>query len=225
MLIAFSGLDGAGKSTQIELLLKDFRARGAAPVFLWARGGYTPLFNWVKTLIRKMTGGKALPPSGRSQARNRSFSKPWVRYLWLQMALFDLVLTYGIRVRWWLATGKTVVCDRYIWDTLIDFRLNFPNNPIEKYWLWRLLKKVAPIPSVSFLMIIPVSESLRRSELKAEPFPDSADVLSKRREMYLSMTGSAKWILLDGTKTIEEVHAQVWSSLPPLSNLNAAGAA
>lgn len=217
MLIAFSGLDGAGKSTQIELLMKALQEDGRPLAYLWVRGGYTPVFTALKSLVRHITRGKALPPSGRNQARSQAFSKPWVRYVWLRLSLLDLIFTYGVRVRWWLAAGKTVVCDRYIWDTLIDFRLNFPMEVVEKSWLWRVLVHVAPKPDVSFLMVIPVEESIRRSKLKNEPFPDSVEVLTARREQYLSLCSQSGWIVLDGTQDVQHISAQILASLPDVS--------
>lgn len=217
MLIAFSGLDGAGKSTQIDVLMKALRDEGRQPVLLWARGGYTPLFNSLKSLARRITRGKALPPGGRSQARSQAFSKPVVRFVWLRLALLDLLFTYGARARWWLLVGKTVVCDRYIWDTLIDFRLNFPRDPVEKSWLWRMLVWAAPKPAAAFLMLIPVEESLRRSRIKNEPFPDSAEVLAARREQYLALCSRTGWVVLDGAQSVEAISAQIRASLPGAS--------
>ena len=48
MLLTFSGLDGAGKSTQINLLVDWFEKRGNKVSCLWARGGYTPGFEILK---------------------------------------------------------------------------------------------------------------------------------------------------------------------------------
>ena len=41
-MIAFSGLDGAGKSTQIDLLRKKFLNERKSVFVFWSRGGYTP---------------------------------------------------------------------------------------------------------------------------------------------------------------------------------------
>jgi len=45
MLIAFSGIDGAGKSTQLEFLQNYFAGMQRKAVYLWTRGGYTPGIN------------------------------------------------------------------------------------------------------------------------------------------------------------------------------------
>ena len=108
LLITFSGLDGAGKSTQIARLTETLASNGREPVYLWTRGGYTPIFHMSKIVFRKIVGKKSLP-SGRTEDRTRAFRKGWVRTLWLTLAMLDLLLVYGIYVRWLNMTGRTVI--------------------------------------------------------------------------------------------------------------------
>ena len=89
MLIAFSGIDSAGKSTQILKVVEYFKSRGRKTKVIWSRGGYTPLFNIFKSILRKITGD-ALPKPGASKHRDKTFNKKWVRLIWLDMALFDM---------------------------------------------------------------------------------------------------------------------------------------
>jgi len=89
-LIAFSGLDGAGKSTQINLLIERLRQRGHEPIYLWTRGGYTPILEFFKTLLRRLPG-RTVPPLGNNPQRTRAFRRGWVRRLWLTLALLDLI--------------------------------------------------------------------------------------------------------------------------------------
>ena len=90
-LIIFSGLDGAGKSTQIERLTAYLQNCNRRPLYIWSRGGYTPGFERLKKLARR-TPGKSLPPPGRTAQRERTFHNPKVRRLWLGLALADLIL-------------------------------------------------------------------------------------------------------------------------------------
>lgn len=211
-LIAFSGLDGAGKTTQIELLIEHLRHTGSTPRYLWTRGGYTPRLEDLKQLLRRLPG-RVIPPSGPSPLRTKSLRRSWIRRLWLVAALTDLALLYGIQVRWWVWRGETVICDRYLWDTLIDLRLNFPGEAIEAWPLWRLLKQVAPEPDIALALLIPVEESLRRSKIKDEPFPDSAEVLAKRLAEYEELTEVAGWEVLDGRQPVETLAARIWTEV------------
>jgi thymidylate kinase len=210
LLIAFSGLDAAGKSTQIALLMEHLRRNGHRPIYLWTRGGYTPLFERLKALLRRLPG-RPVPPSGPSAQRAHALRKGWLRRLWLVIALLDLLCLYGVRIRWWHWRGRTVICDRYLWDTLIDFRLNFPQEAIERSWLWRLLALASPRPDVSLALLVPVAESIRRSDAKGEPFRDPPATLAARLAQYESLAAERHWNILDGRRPIDDLHAAIVS--------------
>lgn len=217
-LIVFSGLDGAGKSTQIDLLMEDLQARGQQPIYLWTRGGYTPTFNALKALLRRLSRGRAVPPSGHNPQRTEALAEVKTRRLWLWIALLDLMWVYGAQVRWWLWCDKSVVCDRYLWDTLVDFRLNFPQEAVEQWWLWRLLVRVTPKPDAAFLLMVPVEESIRRSDTKREPFRDSPAVLAQRLTHYQALAEGGHWLVLDGRHSVHDLASQVKDTIKPVGH-------
>ncbi len=204
MLIVFSGTDGAGKSTQINRLEGALQDSGKRTARFWARGGYTPLFSLLKTGLRRAKPG-ALPKPGASAERRQRFQSPLVRRVWLNIAIFDLMLCYVIWLRAKLWTGKSVLCDRYLEDTLLDFERNFPQERVGQWLLWRLLSGLAPKPDHRFLLIVPPEESARRGKLKNEPFPDSPETLAWRHTRYLELAKSGEWIILDCLQAIERV--------------------
>jgi thymidylate kinase len=207
-LIAFSGIDGAGKSTQIGLLIDELKRRGEKPVYYWSRGGYTGPFLALKSGLRKILG-KRLPSAGRSDSREKAFQGPFVLSLWLALAMADLILVYGVYIRFLSLTGKVVLADRYLWDTWVDFRLNFPESRFDQGLLWRVLCWVSPKPDRAFLFIVPVEEALRRSALKDEPFPDSAAVLSKRLELYTTALTETIWHRIDGLQPVAAIQKEI----------------
>ena len=213
MLIVFSGLDGAGKSTQIDILQSKLRAQGKHVQYLWTRGGYTWLFETLKRILRRLTDKRAIPSSGPSKRRTQAFSHPFVRKFWLWLAILDLVWVYGWQIRVWTLQHKAIICDRYLWDTLVDFRLNFPQEKVESWWLWRFLAWVTPTPDAAFLMLIPVEESLRRSDIKGEPFRDPPEVLTQRLEQYQNLVKNDYWHVLDGRQAIDLLADEIWAVL------------
>ena len=196
--IVFSGLDCSGKSTQIELLKNSFDKIGKKNLVFWSRGGYTPGFQKLKDVLRSLFG-KKLPSSGNSPERDKALSKPFIRKLWLTIAIIDLFYVYVFYLRFKYLLGYNIICDRYLLDTNIDFGLAYPNDNTEKWFLWKFLKFFALKPDFHFVSTIPVSESVIRSKFKFEPFPDSPEILSKRLDFYNNeIKNNEKIIFIDG---------------------------
>ena len=107
---------------------------------------------------------------------------------------------------------NVVICDRYLIDTQIDFELNFPQENVREWWLWKTLAAVAVKPKHHFILTIPVAESQRRSILKEEPFPDTLEVLEVRLKSYLDFSrdnNSAQHI--DCMQPLKQVSDQIKS--------------
>lgn len=219
MIVTFSGMDGAGKTTQINKLVSKLENQKKDVSYIWARGGYTPGFELLKKIVRKIFG-KSVPKVGDSLARKKIISRPFVSWIWLNIAMFDMLILYGLIVRVKLLFGNTVICDRYIDDTALDFKLNFPHMKCENMFVWKFLNFVAPRPDKSFLLLIPVEESMQRSIHKNEPFPDSKEILESRLNSYNdnNLFSQDKYFVVDGTKNIDEVESIIDKAIG-ISNL------
>jgi thymidylate kinase len=212
-MIAFSGLDGAGKSTQIELLKEHYSNSNKQVEIFWSRGGYTPCMEWFKSLLRKVKFSEIPKERGQSKQRDQAFSSNRVRWIWLTLAILDLMWYYGVVLRW-KSLFKIVICDRYLLDTQIDFDLNFPDDKVSERILWKALTLISVKPAYHFILTIPVEESQRRSLLKDEPFPDSANVLEHRLSQYLEYIKMNKYSHhIDCMKPMELVADQIKSIL------------
>jgi thymidylate kinase len=205
-MIAFSGLDGAGKSTQINLLKTYFDESGNKIQIFWSRGGYTPGIENLKGLLRKANSTSIPANRGASKKREQSFSKTIVRKVWLSLAILDLIYFYGFYIRVKEMFGVKVICDRYIFDTSIDFKLNFPQENCNNWMLWKVLLLVAAKPKKHFVLTVPISISQQRSILKNEPFPDSKETLQARLAEYLTYVSLNKnAVHVDGSLPIDKV--------------------
>ena len=107
MIIVFSGVDCAGKSTQIELLKKEFLSQGVTAQSLWLRGGYTPGFELLKNFLRIILGKKMIPV-GRGKEKQKAMSNSFIVYLWLVIAMLDLLFLYAIIIRIKSSLGKVI---------------------------------------------------------------------------------------------------------------------
>lgn len=207
-LITLSGIDGSGKSTQITSIQNYYRKLNSPFVYLWTRGGSTPGIEIIKLLSRKVAG-KKLPPSGHSIQRDQMFKKNWIQNMWLMLSILDLLRIYSINIRWELWRGKTVICDRYLWDTLIDFKIMFPYIEIENWLLWKALVWCAPEPDVEFLLMIPIELSEKRCLQKFDPFPDTKEQRILRYALYKETSNLNKWSIIDATQPEEAVFVQI----------------
>jgi len=214
MIITFSGLDGAGKSTQIDRLVKRFEGDKIQVKVLWARGGYTPLFENLKKALRKITW-RALPSSGHSELRKKQLSNPVIQKTWLIIAIIDLIFFWGIYARVLSKLGYIVICDRYLQDTLLDFRQNFPSRRIDANIFWNLLELFTPKPNNAFLLWVPVELALERSIEKKEPFPEDKDVLEWRLASYMDeeLFPSSEYLRIDGRMAIDEISDMIYKKI------------
>ena len=209
MMIVFSGLDCSGKSTQIEILNKSFKKKGKKTLVFWSRGGYTNGFQKLKDLIRMLLG-KKLPKSGNSPERDKALSNSLISTIWLVIAIIDLIFYYCIYLRIKSMFGYVIICDRYLMDTSIDFKLTYPKNKTEKWYLWKILLLFSKKPNFHFVSTIPVSQSVIRSKFKFEPFPDSPATLEKRLELYNNfLKKDDKLIFIDGMRNMNEITNEI----------------
>lgn len=214
MLVVFSGMDGAGKSTQIRFVKESNLVSRKQIVSVWARGGYTPGFKKLKRLVGFSSNNKNKSALS-GERRDELFENELVSRIWLFIAILDLLVFYAVYVRFLSLSGKVVICDRYIEDTRLDFEKNFPKYFRPNGLLWKALCVAAPTPDVAFLLIVPVAVSMERSLLKSDDFPDSKGALEWRYNKYAdeSIFPCAKYDFVDCSLPIEEVQKIVTGRL------------
>ena len=207
-IVTFSGVDGAGKTTQIDLLEAALQADGHRPVRLWYRPGYSPALDRLRGAVRALRPG-ALPPPGPSARREATFARPGVRRTWAAVALLDALVHYAVRVRALRAAGRVVLCDRYVWDGLLDLELRFPDLGVRRWPLARALERLAPEPDAAFLLVVPWEECVRRAAARAEPFPDPEPLRRARFEALMQLATRPGLTVIDTTASVEGCHAAI----------------
>lgn len=206
-LITVSGIDCAGKSTQIALLAEALRAHGHQRVrVFWYRPGYSDELDALRALVRRVRPGALPRAESAPEARARLFDKGSVRHTWLAMALVDTLAQYGAKLRAFLARGETVICDRYVHDGLLDLKLKFPELGDLHDVFARTLPKMCPTPDTALLLMLPKHVMLERMAQKREPFPDSEAIRDARYAAYEELGRSGRFHVLDAAQAVEALH-------------------
>jgi len=204
MLFAISGLDGAGKTTQIKALEAAFRSAHLKTTTYWARGGASPLLRCLTRPLKALqyrnhsanpTLSQPLPqPTGQGEGTaavpiSGRFRHPLLRLGWTLVSGFDLWLRYTLRVTLPLLTGRIVLADRYVYDTLADWAILFDDPAAgEGFWGW-LLTHTTPRPQRAFLLdVTPAQAARRQGETDAGVRATQADIYRRLAQRYHLIT-------------------------------------
>lgn len=180
IVFSFSGIDGAGKSTQIESLCARIEESGLrVRVFqFWNDvATFTRLReSGARTLFRGDTGaGTPSAPVNRRDKNVQSWPMTCVR---LCTYLADAISTSIFVRRVLRSDADVLVFDRYIYDELANLRLQ---NPLLRAYV-RLVAALVPTPDVAIILDAEPSEARAR---KPE-YP--LEFLHKSRHSYLKLS-------------------------------------
>jgi thymidylate kinase len=188
LLITFSGLDGSGKSTQIENLREFLRRQGISSELLAFWDDVVVLSRYREGFVHKVYGSeKGIGAPGRPVNRQDKNVRAW----YLSLARHGLYLLDALHlvsvVRAARKSGAgVVVMDRYIFDELANLPLT---NALTKFFL-RLVKSFVPRPDVAYLLDAdPEAARARKPEYPVE-------FMHKCRRAYFLLARQLGWFTI-----------------------------
>jgi thymidylate kinase len=206
MFICITGIDGVGKTTHVNLLLEHLREKGIKCQYKWLRFHHylsLPLlaFCRVAGYTRVSTLGGTQKCSYHEFYRSKIISSV---YPWL--LLMDTALSTTLKVYIPMLFGTTIVCDRFVYDTLIDLSVATKDYYIYKKLVGRLLLSLIP-NNPRFLMLILSKQVIisRRNELADDATFD------ERFKLYLKYCDLFNLIVLDNEDLVEKVNERLLS--------------
>lgn len=192
LMITFSGIDSSGKSTYIDLTKKLLDELDIRYKVVWSRGGYTNFFEKIKKLLR-FIARKKLPESGHSNRREELFRNAFISSVWYVISMVDLICLYWISFNIYKKKDIVLICDRYLWDTYVDFSIRFTEKNMNKSLLWAIACRVSRKPDLSFYFFVSPELSLSRSLNKNEAFSETLEQRKVRLDLYSKLQNNDVW--------------------------------
>lgn len=187
-LIVIDGIDGAGKSTQIELL-KKYYARKASPcvAISFPRYGENLYADLVKDYLEGEFGEiKQVNPYliSLAFAGDRMLAKP--------------------QIEKWLQDGKLVIANRYVSSNKAHQGANLPEEEREKFikWLDKLEYGTNGLPKENLTILLVVNPKIGQKHVKDKHKPDIHEQnlkhLKEANKIYLDLSKKEKnWTVVN----------------------------
>lgn len=229
--VSFSGLDGAGKSFQIDALLARLSDEAAVEV-VWVPFKFWP--ERVKNLVPRGFRRKLRPKGEGVVAQSELSVEPDARRqsdgLWHAARDLRGKAVKGLRSSPWVVTGTMaaistglslrqrvssskadiVVLDRYRLDSSVKIQWQFPG--VAQSWLAGIVRALTPAPDLEVLLRIDPEVAYAR---KAEEW--SVKQLAEHAELYARL--AAGWptvVTVDADRDPDDIARFVWSRLEPV---------
>ena len=200
-LVCVTGLDGAGKSTLTDNVAKQLRSQGYDAV--QAYGRYLPRLTYPVIAIGQRTvfADSDIEDDYESHQSEKEalFVDDRLARAYESLIMADYTPQFVWRVLRQLYTHEIVVCDRYVYDTLLSDLagdvLETPQEAIDRYETYAGL---FPDPDYQFYVRIPPEVSMERKD----DVP-SIEYLEDRLAFYDRFADAYGLSKLDGTESVE----------------------
>ena len=192
MFITFEGIDGVGKSTQLDLLQSWLEGRGREVIRTLEPGG-TELGQEIRHLLLHRKGDVSARAEALLYAADRAHH-------------------VATKIRPALAQGKVVLSDRYF-DSSVAYQgaaRELDVNEVRNISLWAVDNL---IPDLTVLLDLDAHAAiLRRNKTGTEPDRlerEKVDFFERARSQYLELAKEPRFLVVDATLSINEIQDQI----------------
>ncbi len=192
MFITFEGIDGVGKSTQLDLLEVWLKEHGHEVLRTMEPGG-TELGQEIRHLLLHRKGDVAPRSEALLYAADRAHH-------------------VATKIRPALDAGIVVLSDRYF-DSSVAYQgaaRELSVSEVQEISLWAV---GGLEPDLTFLLDLPAEEALaRRDDTGTAPDrleSEKVDFFARARTQYLELATQPRFEVIDASKNVDEIHKAV----------------
>jgi thymidylate kinase len=194
--ICFIGIDGSGKTTHAQALLRALSERNLNVIHVSPRSSLMYLL--LPERLRRSVKGTHVRPRNLMIQKMKVFPRVNIFMNFLIVpTLMYVFLTYLLTIKP-LLKKFVVVCDRYFYDLLFSL---FGKKAL-------LLVGLIPKPYLGILLDLPVDQAFTRMhdmEDKRVPY----DFYEKLRKWYIALAKQQGFLIVDSTDEFEKVHKKI----------------
>ena len=182
--IYFTGVDGCGKSSVIDELIKEYGRNGIKARRVWLRFNY--FFTRPLLLFCRITGITRRVKKGDKIFSIHDFYKSrLIAFMVQYLHLIDTFFAYIIKVRLPLkCTNDLIFCDKFVYDILADFMVETRDLSLLDKRIAKLFLKLIPNDMQVISFSVDKDEIIRR---KPEVLIDDEDYDFKYKAYQLIM--------------------------------------
>lgn len=204
MLVSFSGIDGTGKTTHINKLVNRFKDMMIPAQY--ARGLWSPKISYPLMGVIYLLKGW----------RRKDYHKSRIlRKIWNYIVILDFIYIYLFKIKIHLLVGKTVFCDRYVYDLMATLMHDGLYNERAS----KIMLKLFPQPDLAFMLDIPPEVSDLRKDDTQESLDgwrmeeDALEYLKVMRENFMNISKSLNIPIIDTTKELNDIHEKLFNKV------------
>ncbi|MCJ7635394.1 hypothetical protein MUP77_23770 [Candidatus Bathyarchaeota archaeon] len=199
-LICFMGVDGSGKTSHAKLLLSFLKERGCSTKYVWAAG--RPLFLYPFLLFTRILGyWSTIKEGAETDPLENAFGKTRKNLgaIYKALMFIDFLIVSLVKVRLPLFLKKTVICDRFSYDLLIELEL----SGLDSSFFEKLVLYMTYTPSIVFYANAPTKLIIqRRPEFTEENIRAKQQVFQKFAKHFCFKT-------IDSFESLDENQAYI----------------
>jgi len=208
LLVSIFGPDGSGKSTQARILAKRMASQKFKMRLTWIKSYHT-LAYVLSRIYRKLSpSAVTLNAYGHIIRINAICSSRLGRLIWAWIEFVSLLPCVLLRAYLPLLTGKIVIADRYLVDSIVSIAYTLNEPRFDSCFLARIMLSLIPANSVLIYLYANREELKRRRGAMADP----DDFLQFQLEMYDRLSRHLMAVKYDTTKQgIDEIAMKIES--------------
>lgn len=208
-LIYICGPDGTGKSTQAELVIESFSKKGKIYEYRWLR--FNHLFSLPLLAIARLRGLSEVQTLENGEKigyhyfyKSKTISSIYPLLLFLDSLILSIAKLYIPRILF----KKNIVCDRFIYDTLIDLIISTHKTNLHRSLIGKYFLKLVP-KNTKIVMLLAEEEELKQR--RADIMQDKT--LEMRLDLYRNFAKKYNISVIDAGLPIDSVHKEVLKNI------------